>query len=164
MKNLFSYGSLMFPEVMEAIVGVKRFGEAAQIRDFARYCIREQSYPGIVSEPGKSVSGILYRDLDDESLVLLDRFEGEMYERKEVSAECESGFAEATVYVIAPPSLDLLTNASWSHVDFRDGGLSDFVERWSRMGADLRRERAKERELLLGNCFPTPQHSDTPFL
>jgi gamma-glutamylcyclotransferase (GGCT)/AIG2-like uncharacterized protein YtfP len=82
--NVFTYGSLMFPEVWQRVVRGSYLSAPGVVDDCARYAIDRETYPGMVRERGASVSGIVYFDVDPRDLVALDVFEGSDYERQTV--------------------------------------------------------------------------------
>ena len=46
------------------------------LKDYARFQVRNAAYPGIIKAQGKSVKGLLYRDVVEEDVQRLHRFEG----------------------------------------------------------------------------------------
>ena len=87
--HVFTYGSLMFPEVWLRVTGQPGVALAARLDGYARYAVSGVSYPGIVAELG-SVAGVLYLDVTPEALARLDRFEGNEYLRREVVVTYEN--------------------------------------------------------------------------
>src|SRR5690349_19590862 len=89
--HIFTYGSLMFPEVWRRVVrGDYRFAPAA-VAGHARYEISGESYPAMLVQPGASVQGVLYFDVDAPDLERLDAFEGTDYRRIALAARLASG-------------------------------------------------------------------------
>jgi gamma-glutamylcyclotransferase (GGCT)/AIG2-like uncharacterized protein YtfP len=82
--NVFTYGSLMFPEVWQRVVRGSYRSATGVVADCARYAIDRETYPGMVHERGANVSGIVYFDVDARDLAALDVFEGSDYERETV--------------------------------------------------------------------------------
>ncbi len=102
------------------------FAEAV-LNDFFRSGIREEEYPGIVTQPGTEVSGILYLNLPARALKRLDGFEGEMYSRQEVNVFSDNiGSSRAMTYVFKPQYSHLLTNEPWSYSRFLAVGKQNF--------------------------------------
>ena len=79
--NIFTYGSLMFPNVWEQVVRGRYASVKAALEDHARYAIAGESYPGMVAQTGATVEGILYLDIDAADIARLDTFEGHDYRR-----------------------------------------------------------------------------------
>jgi hypothetical protein len=89
--NLFTYGSLMFPEVWQRVTGLSAPGEEAVLQGHVARRIRGQSYPALVQEAGAETSGVLYRGVSGEAVARLDAFEGSFYERVEVGVVLGDG-------------------------------------------------------------------------
>ena len=124
-NQVFAYGTLMFPEVVEALLGRAFSSRPARLVGYARLALRERVYPAIVARDGASTDGVLYAGVDDASLSKLDEFEGETYERRTVQVLRSSSIDPATValaaeaYVIAPARLDLHEATPWDPEQFR---------------------------------------------
>ena len=111
-KNVFTYGSLMFPEVWTRVVVGDYRSVRARLEGHARFEVRDQSYPGMVAQAGSSVEGVLYLDVGDADFARLDHFEGDDYARASIEVACEDGIARAAetyVYRLR----DRLLNTLW---------------------------------------------------
>ncbi len=134
-KNVFVYGSLMFPQVAVPIAGLCGDCRAACLHGYARYSVDDRSrakVPAIVEEPGARVRGKVYLDVGAQSLRELDNFEdmaSGQYERREVEVELESGETlRAEVYVAGPRASKSLSG-EWSPEDFEKNDLQYYVEK-----------------------------------
>jgi gamma-glutamylcyclotransferase (GGCT)/AIG2-like uncharacterized protein YtfP len=130
--HVFTYGTLMFPEVWQAVVG-KRFTTVEGIaRGFAIYRVRDAVFPGIIAAEGNEVSGVVYLDVDDASLARLDRFEDDFYRRVAVSIDCHDGQARlADAYVVPAENRGILSEQVWCREEFlSSGGLEYFLRRF----------------------------------
>lgn len=126
--RLFTYGTLMLPEVMELVGGATLRGEPARLGGFRCRALRGAVYPGLVPETAAVTRGVLWSGLDERVLARVDRFEGELYERRSTSVEREVGAAcEAWVYVLRPEGCGLLLDAAWDEVDFRARHLAAYL-------------------------------------
>lgn len=115
--NIFTYGSLMYPEVWERVVRGRYRSSPATATGFARYAISGETYPGMVASPGSSVQGVMYFDVDVEDVAALDAFEGEYYRRDGIPVASENGGAiMAETYIFLP--VDLLSMAPWKPESF----------------------------------------------
>ena len=111
-KNIFTYGSLMFPEVWTRVVVGPYRSMRARLEGYARYEVRDQTYPGMVKQLGSSVEGVLYLDVNDADLAMLDHFEGDDYERVALEVACEDGIVRETdTYLYRLP--DRLLKTAW---------------------------------------------------
>ena len=130
MNNLFTYGSLMFPEVWERLACPGYRSSLATLDGYLRRQVRGDTYPVIV--PGDAMSrveGMLYFDLPPELLLKLDRFEGEFYVRRKirVTAGKERDLHEAFTYVLSDHYRHLLSDREWDPGRFRKQALALFL-------------------------------------
>ena len=126
--NVFTYGSLMIPSVMAAVAG-KRFQMlTASLKEYARFKVKGESYPGLVYRNGAATDGIVHCDVDDLSLHSLDEFEGELYTRISVRVEVDQqGPLIAETYIVSPEHLHLLSSEPWDIEEFEKKHLQEFL-------------------------------------
>ena len=127
--TLFCYGSLEFADVMRAVTGRSFAHERARLDDWERRRLRGRSYPGLRPRMGASTPGTLWQGIDLRSAARLDRFEGDLYERRTVAVRAAGGLAAAEVYVIRPEFLGELSSEPWDRLGFARESLADFVGR-----------------------------------
>lgn len=120
--NLFAYGTLMWPEVLEAVIGRRPEGVKAVLGGYLRLRISGACYPAIVPSEGGRVEGVVYRSLNAAEYERLDRFEGEEYERTTVMA----GGIAAQAYVLSPSWLHLAEPVPWNPEDLHPEQLAAF--------------------------------------
>ena len=90
--NIFTYGTLMFPEIWDRVVGRRYPKTEATIRGYQRRKIKGEPYPALVhGNPHDRVTGVLYLGVTAEHLTRLDRFEAETYKRIEVRCKTAEG-------------------------------------------------------------------------
>jgi len=77
--NVYTYGSLMFPEVMEALTERIFKFEDLRLQGFERFKLKEKKYPGVIENGNAFLSGRVWFDLDSASLDILDAFEDKIY-------------------------------------------------------------------------------------
>jgi len=134
-NDVFTYGSLVFPEVMRAVTRRSFAHEPARIADWVRVCFRDASYPGLRERAGGSTPGILWRGVDPESLERLDRYETKAYERRALTVRTGDGKnVRAQVYVVGAAYLRLLSSEPWDRSKFARESLRDFVRMLNRSG------------------------------
>jgi gamma-glutamylcyclotransferase (GGCT)/AIG2-like uncharacterized protein YtfP len=132
--HVFTYGTLMFPDVWRAVVGKEFETVAATAARFEIYYVRDAVYPGIIAAADGSVSGLVYLDVDTESIARLDAFEGNDYCRRQIEVTHSDDGQQllADAYVIPPANRHLLTNEPWTAKKFAArGGLARFVARYA---------------------------------
>jgi gamma-glutamylcyclotransferase (GGCT)/AIG2-like uncharacterized protein YtfP len=127
--KVFTYGSLMIPSVMAAVTGKHFQVMKACLKEYARFKVKGESYPGIVYKTGAATGGVVHCDVDDPSLKLLDDFEGELYKRISVQIEVDqNGPLIAEAYVISPEHLHLLSSEPWDFDEFKKEHLHEFLQ------------------------------------
>ena len=125
--DVFTYGSLMVPRVMETVTG-RLFDQApALLRGFARYALRGETYPGLVQEVTATTDGVLWRDVDDDSLRRIDDFEGDWYERHPVSVIAGADEIQAETYVLIEAQRHRVSRRTWSRSRFESRYLQRFL-------------------------------------
>lgn len=127
--TLFCYGSLEFAEVMRAVTGRSFAHERGRLDDWQRRRLRGRSYPGLRPRAGTSTPGTVWHGIDPGSAARLDRFEGDLYERRTVAVRVAGGLAAAEVYVTPPGLLGELSPEPWDRLRFARESLADFVRR-----------------------------------
>ncbi|HEX4413820.1 MAG TPA: gamma-glutamylcyclotransferase family protein [Lacipirellulaceae bacterium] len=138
--HVFTYGSLMFPEVWSVVVGREFQTFEGRASGYAIYRVRDAAFPGIVAAGTESiVRGLVYLEVDNESIARLDRFEDDFYDRLEITVDCADGKArQAGAYVVPPKNRHMMTTMPWTAEWFvSSGGLADFIARFqgfSRLG------------------------------
>ena len=119
-NNLFVYGTLLVPAVMEAVTGKKYRSDRASLTGFARYRIKDQVYPGITHDEKRTVDGAVYFDIDPPVLKRLDEFESYVYQRREVEIGLQDELdIRAWVYVVADEYKHLLSYQGWDIEEFK---------------------------------------------
>src|SRR5262249_49618609 len=134
--NVFSYGTLMFPEVWRSVVGKAFEMVAGTAKGFAVFRVRDAVFPGIIGAANGRVRGIVYLDVDDVSLARLDRFEDNFYDRQSLSIDCDDGQRrDAEAYVVPFANRNVLTSEPWDGESFiASGGLEHFTSRFAGFG------------------------------
>lgn len=127
-RDVFTYGTLLVVEVMEAVAGACFASVPARLDGWERVCVRDAVYPGARGADGASIDGVLWLDVHDDALLRLDRFEGEMYERRVVRVTTADGPRDAQVYVIPRANEHLLEPAAWDLEGFRREHLARYLE------------------------------------
>jgi gamma-glutamylcyclotransferase (GGCT)/AIG2-like uncharacterized protein YtfP len=126
--NIFSYGTLMIPDVMYAVTTREfRFVDAI-LRGYSRFTVKGASYPGIIPVTDAVTAGIIYFDVDEPSLARLDIFEGDLYQRTPLQAETQGEkILNAETYVIKPEHRDYLSLQKWDVEEFVQNSLEAFL-------------------------------------
>lgn len=140
--HVFTYGTLMFPEVWKAVVGREFEAVEGKAPGFAIFRVVDAVFPGIMKvSSDDSVPGVVYLDVDQGSIHRLDLFEDDFYERQALWVTCDDGQRRAAeAYVVPPQNGHVLTDEIWHRSTFlSSGGLEDFIRRFQgfhRIGRD----------------------------
>lgn len=126
-RNLYTYGTLQAPSIIELIVGRPLVGVAARLDGYARFRVEGRVYPAIVEAPGGAVPGVLYADLEATELDRLDVYEGPLYERREVSVWVGPAATAAATYVLRPELRHRLSDEPWDYEAFLRDHLDDYL-------------------------------------
>ena len=130
--DVFTYGSLQFPSVLGAVIGRVPASEPAVLEGFARFRVRDATYPGIVAAAGARTEGTVWRGLDAAALDALDRFEGALYERRLLPVRTRAGATlQAHVYVVADARRDVLGPDPWDPAAFERDHLAAFLRSYT---------------------------------
>lgn len=118
-RTLFVYGTLLIDEVIHRVTG-RRFPSCkALLSDYARVRLRRSPYPGILPCMGAAVEGLLYFEVDDESLSRIDAFEGRIYERIGVKVATDTGARyRSQAFRIRERDICLLSDRPWDIREF----------------------------------------------
>ena len=113
-RPFFAYGTLALPGVYSALTGLEVASRPARLHGFARLLVRDAVYPGIVERAGAVTPGVVFAALAPATFALLDRYEGDLYERRRVRvAPSRGGPIDAQAYVVRAEHCDRLDEAPW---------------------------------------------------
>lgn len=140
--HVFTYGTLMFPEVWKAVVGREFETVEGSTDGFAVFRVRDAVFPGIAEASGGAVRGVVYVDVDQDSIERLDKFEDDFYERRSIWITCDDGRRlAADAYVVPDANRGVLTDEIWNPDSFvASGGLEHFINRFAGFGRVADRE------------------------
>lgn len=127
--NIFTYGSLMFASVIEALTKGHFEFEEITIKDFERLSISGKKYPGIRQKAGSFVSGRIWFDIDSSSMKILDLFEDSLYEKQTLEIVSDSrGLINTYAYVVPKHLEKVLADEPWDPKVFENEHLDQYVE------------------------------------
>lgn len=119
----------MFMELARALTGKSFTTKFGQLHGYAQFVIKEEGQSAMIPFPDRSVDGVVYMDVDEESLARIDSYQGKRFLREEVSIEGEGGeWLEASAYCLKMPRKALLTNDEWDEDVFRGKYLKKALE------------------------------------
>lgn len=126
MTHLFTYGSLMFEDVWNRLVKGNYLSQKATLSGYARRSVKGDEYP-VIFQADELVEGVVYYDISEEDRIILDIFEGEYYERKEVELLVKNELIRACVYVLKEEHFDIIDPKPWSEALFATEGIKHFL-------------------------------------
>lgn len=134
--KLFVYGTLQHPPVIGALLGRVPEATAAMIDGYRAAPLRGRVFPGLVVDPASKAVGHVI-EVSDSEVDVLDRFEGEQYERVAVRATPTDGRGadanagpttiEAGAWLLTGSSASLAESGVWSLKQFVLDGADSFV-------------------------------------
>ncbi len=130
-SDLFCYGTLQFPAVIQAVIGRHPPSRRAEIRDFGAFAVRRAEYPGLRPVRGQKTVGRVYFGLTAAELATLDRFEGPLYRRGRLTVRTGEGRRRgAWVYIVKPARRRCLTPRLWDRREFKRRNYRRFMQRF----------------------------------
>ena len=125
--KVFTYGSLMFPEVWRRVAGAAQVGIPARLSGYEARCLAGQTYPALVESAHSLTEGVLYQEVNAVSLRALDAFEGGFYRRREVFVTAGGLEIPAWVYAAADSRHPDILPEKWCAEDFSARHLTGFL-------------------------------------
>ena len=146
----FVYGSLMAPEVLQALLGRVPDRTKATVRGYLRWSIKDRVYPAMTRGGDlDEVRGELIHGMSRRELAVLDWFEDEAYVPTLVEVETEAGETETvTCYLWDAESA---CEGEWSFERFRASHLAAYVEMCEAFREDVRHNDLPSEESHAGN-------------
>ena len=126
--NIFVYGSLVFSEVMQGVVGRQFIFREGLVRGYARFKLRDEPQAAVIPFPDTSTKGIVYVELDKAAVRRLDAFVGKIFDRVEVNVETGNDeWVEAETHVLKVKERKRLSAKPWDENEFRQKHLAKFM-------------------------------------
>ncbi len=118
-SSVFTYGTLQVPAVMQAVTNKNLKAVPAVLNGYQRLKVKERTFPGIVKNKSCSIEGMLYKDVDEQTLEQLDYFEDVMYERCLLDVQVGDQTEQAFVYVTKDEYRNSLSEEEWDLEEFK---------------------------------------------
>jgi gamma-glutamylcyclotransferase (GGCT)/AIG2-like uncharacterized protein YtfP len=126
MRNIFTYGSLMFPAVWQRVVRGDYRSALGTIHGFRRVAVRDKEHPALIIAKGASpIEGRAYFDVSDEDVARLDHFETHRYARVGVAMTIDGKPIVADAYLAL--NHNELSDVNWDVEKFEREGLPRFL-------------------------------------
>jgi gamma-glutamylcyclotransferase (GGCT)/AIG2-like uncharacterized protein YtfP len=125
--HVFAYGTLTFPQVMERVTGRLFESTPAILQGYARSHLRGETFPGLIEEATSATDGLLWLDLDAESLSTIEGFEGDWYERRAVQVVVGEQPRDAVTFVLKREQRHRVSRRRWIRSRFEQRYLQRFL-------------------------------------
>ncbi|KAL2651998.1 hypothetical protein R1flu_020126 [Riccia fluitans] len=139
-RNVFVYGSLLAPEVMQAVIHRVPPSAPAIVSDFHRYGVRGQLYPAVTPKVGDKVTGRVVFGLTQQELALLDDYEDTDYTREVVQPTLLDKVPDQVDILLDVPlqaylyvwtrTDDINLYGDWNYEDWRKNHLAEYLSRY----------------------------------
>lgn len=129
--DLFAYGTLQFDAVLEALLGRIPERVMASAPGWRAASLEGRVYPGLVAAPNSAAPGLLLTDLSQREWAILDAFEDDRYDLREVTLTA-GGRGLAYVW----PDGEVRPE-NWNAEQFQDLHLQDYAARCARIAPKL---------------------------
>ena len=126
MTNLFTYGSLMYPEIFEAVSGQTLESKPATLLNWRRHRLEGETYPAATPCTRHQLEGVVWFNVSAQSLRRLDTFETSSYAREEVQIYT-SDRAMHSAHIYRWLDLTRLLEEDWSTHMFETHHLKKFL-------------------------------------
>jgi gamma-glutamylcyclotransferase (GGCT)/AIG2-like uncharacterized protein YtfP len=131
-QHIFTYGSLMFPQVWQRVVRGSYRSAAATAAGHGRFAIIGETYPGMVALAGAAVRGVVYFDVAPDDVAALNTFEGPDYRLDKIAVTLDSGEnVKAGTYIYLESAR--LSNRPWLPERFQ---MQRFLDTYCGFGAE----------------------------
>ncbi len=133
--DLFAYGVLMYPELLEALLGQPVEMLEASAPNHQRYTVRKAGYPpfpALVPEAGIQVAGVLVVGLNQAAVSRLDDFEEVdtgLYRRQPIEVMGPAKRLRRAQAYLAGPGLGDCLGKVWNPDRFAEQFFADYRDR-----------------------------------
>jgi gamma-glutamylcyclotransferase (GGCT)/AIG2-like uncharacterized protein YtfP len=104
---------------MQSVTGRCLDPIAATLTGYQRFKFIDRTFPGIIKNKSRSIDGMLYKNIDEQTLEQLDHFEGDMYERYSLDVQVDDQIKKVFVYVVKDEYKSCLSNKEWDLEEFK---------------------------------------------
>lgn len=126
--NLFVYGTLIFEEILFALLQKRYISIPGLLRNHAIKKFSSAEYPGIIPDITATVSGKIIFDISQNDISILDTYEGIMYQRTKIAVSTNSEYYKCQTYLVKDRYKAKLSQAAWCPLDFQKNSLKHYLE------------------------------------
>lgn len=126
MTNIFVYGTLQNPEVVEALTG-KSFKQTPYVLNgYKVFQVKGEHFPGMVKSKGSSAKGYILYDVDKKAFEIINKWEGTSYTPNIIKISADSNEIEAITYIWKD---EMVLEGNWSNEIYRTTHMWECVEK-----------------------------------
>lgn len=127
--NLFSYGTLQFPEVMSVLLQETFTFEDIEIDGFKCRKLKGEVFPGAIPDEHEKIVGRLYFGLSNQHQIIIDEFESDYYSSNETIVNSSTrGEVPAVIYILRNEFYSLMETTFWDKDQFQRDLLKKYLE------------------------------------
>ncbi len=133
--DMFVYGMLMYPELVELMTGQYLQGEPATLLDHQRLTLHMEGFSKVavvVPEAGARVAGLLLRQVDEQVVSIFDAFEDAgmgLYVRGSGTICLPSGQQQQASTYLGTPMMAGKLDGIWDEAAFKAAHYADYRDR-----------------------------------
>ena len=128
MADLFVYGTLCYPEIVERLTGKTFISEQAILRGYQRKKVKDADYPAIIRNDVSEVKGLLLQGVDKDSLKIILFYEGNDYRCEDLLVDLMEKEIKAKVFVWNSSNA-MLEDFDWNQEEFAKNFLRFYLEK-----------------------------------
>ena len=122
--NLFVYGPLMLRDVIQKVVGRELTRRGGTLNGYLQLRLIKRSQAALIPFPDAVTEGVVFMDVDAETLRRMDEFQGGEFERGEVNVQvAEDEWVEAETHLLRLSRKKELSAKPWDEDEFRKKAL-----------------------------------------
>ncbi|MCB0319253.1 MAG: gamma-glutamylcyclotransferase, partial [Bdellovibrionales bacterium] len=94
---------------------------------YAAFLLNSKNYPGLIQNTSYEIEGYLIH-LNQEQEKIIDLFEADFYEKKNLLVDLNNQKVECNAYLIPEKHFKLLSNKPWDPQEFREKHLASYID------------------------------------
>ncbi len=131
MINIFTYGSLMFNQVWRQVVKGNYKSKPGILIGYERRALKGEIHPCLIKgSPANKLEGIVYINVVDSDVQILDRFEGSEYKKVKETCLLRNGAKVETETYVWNGSLEWVSLEPWDAERFEKEEIQLFIRKY----------------------------------
>jgi gamma-glutamylcyclotransferase (GGCT)/AIG2-like uncharacterized protein YtfP len=126
MQNIFVYGTLLSSGIIKKLTGKSFKTFAAVLPGYKLYRVKNCDYPAIIQNEGSEINGLIIENVNDSSLAVISFYEGDEYEKKQVTVFV-NGNPEVALAFVWAKEIELLEDTGWDFREFENNSLEHYI-------------------------------------